>query len=150
MRLFLSTSVFLIWVISCISVIYGLVVAAVKALFKKNKFNYKTAYTMFDAKDKIKITFMDKGTEVTKKARIISINDKKISFEDKNGVYECVPSAIKRIREINSNLFIFILMSSLLAIMIFVEYWDDWFFDETTLEAAESWYGVVIDDSGDS
>lgn len=67
--------------------------------FKKTKFSYKSDYKKFNVKDKVKITFWDGKKEITKKVQIVLIDAKKISFKDKETVYECLPSKIKNIRK---------------------------------------------------
>ena len=62
------------------------------------KFDYKSAHKKYRSGDTVKITFMDDKVSVTEIVRIISINDKKISFEDKENIYECTSSEIVNIR----------------------------------------------------
>ena len=63
------------------------------------KFDYKSAYKKYRSGDKVKITFIDKKIPVTETVRIISIDDKKISFEDKENICECSSSEIMGIRK---------------------------------------------------
>lgn len=63
------------------------------------KFDYKSVYKKYRSGDKVKITFMDAKVPVTETVRIISINDKKISFEDKENVYECTSTEIVNIKK---------------------------------------------------
>lgn len=63
-------------------------------------FNYSADYKKFTPDDKVKITFIDGQRVITKNVRIISIDSKRISFEDQEIVYECVASEIL---EINDN-----------------------------------------------
>ena len=63
------------------------------------KFDYKSAYKKYRSGDRVKITFMDAKRPITETVRIISINDKKISFEDKENVYECTSTEIVNIKK---------------------------------------------------
>ena len=89
------------------------------SLYKKfRKFDYKTSYLKFKPKDKVKITFVDEGKVVTKKAKLISISSKSISFEDKENVYECVPSEIKNIRKRSKKFLITVLLIWLIVSVV--------------------------------
>ena len=63
------------------------------------KFDYKSVYKKYRSGDRVKITFMDAKRPITETVRIISINDKKISFEDKENVYECTSTEIVNIKK---------------------------------------------------
>ncbi len=68
------------------------------------KFDYQSAYKKYRSGDTVKITFMDDKVPVTKTVRIISIDDKKVSFEDEENVYECTPTEIINIKHIRKRL----------------------------------------------
>ncbi len=63
------------------------------------KFDYQSAYKKYRSGDKVKITFIDKKIPVTETVRIISIDDKKISFEDQENVYECTSTEIVNMKK---------------------------------------------------
>jgi len=84
----------------------------------KNKFDYKSEYQKFKPNAKVKIAFTDKnGKMVTKRCRIVSINDKEISFQDGNSLYECKSTDIKRIQKRKKTLF-FIVSCALVFILV--------------------------------
>ena len=63
------------------------------------EFDYKSDYKKFRSGNVVRITFIDGKMPITKIAQIISIDDKKISFEDKENIYECIPKEILRIKK---------------------------------------------------
>lgn len=137
--------VYLIPLITIFSLIVSLIVGFIKNKFKKVKFDYKNEYQKFKPKSRVKITFMDGTKEVTKKVRIISINAKGISFEDKESVYECTPSEIKNIRKRNKKLLALIAVFTVLVLIILADTSIQWVVTpprHSTIEP-ESCEGVV-------
>ena len=92
-----------------------------KDKFGKNKFDYKSDYKKFNSKDKVKISFLDDGMLIRKKVQIISIDAKKISFEDKKCIYECVPSEIKKIKRYGKIFTAVIVRFEIFLLTIFVD-----------------------------
>lgn len=103
------------------------------------KFDYKNEYQKFKPKSKVKITFMDGKEEATKKVRIISINAKEISFEDKKNVYECTPSEIRNIKKITAKLPILIIISVIFVLLAIVN------FLVSTVSSSRYYNGVEIE-----
>ena len=90
--------------------------------FGKNKFDYKSDYKKFKPEEKVKITFIDSEKSVIKKVKIISIDAKKISFEDKENIYECVPSEIIKIKKSGKTIKNMILLLEIFLLTILFEY----------------------------
>ncbi len=109
-------------IVTIFSLIISLIITVVKNKFKKVKFDYKNEYQKFKPKSKVKITFMDREKEVTKKVRIISIDAKGISFEDKENVYECTPAEIKNIRKKSKRLLALIVTSIIFVLITTVDF----------------------------
>lgn len=107
------------------------------------KFDYKSAYKKYHSGDTVKITFMDDKVPVTKTVRIISIDDKTVSFEDKENVYECTSSEIVNIRG-TFLLRSFILLESFVLLVISFFAMPQYFEIETFIIFALIFIGTLI------
>ncbi|MBP5344223.1 MAG: hypothetical protein J6Y85_04035 [Alphaproteobacteria bacterium] len=118
-RLALTASTLILLLIWIPLAVYGIIKFWIKICCEKNEFDYKSEYKKFKPKTKVKITFTDEnGKTITKRCRIISINDKEISFQNKSYLYECKPADIKKIQKRSKHLLLFIIVSYLLVLVI--------------------------------
>lgn len=118
------------------------------------KFDYLSDYKKFKPKDKVKITFIEGKKEITKKGRIISIDAKGISFENKGYIYGYSPAEIKNIRKRNKKLLVifFVFLIGAVINFIYSSYRSlyDWSRDDRSrYEDFTEKYGLIFDDNID-
>ena len=99
------------------------------------EFDYKSDYKKFRSGNVVRITFIDGKMPITKIAQIISIDDKKISFEDKENIYECIPKEILRIKK--NGIMDYILSAILIEFVVIPCMWQVSLGRTHTIESAE-------------
>ena len=111
------------------------------------KFDYLLDYKKFKPKDKVKITFIEDKKEITKKGRIISIDAKGISFENKGYIYEYTPAEIKNIRKRNKKLLVIFFVFLIGAVINFIySSYRSRYEDYEDYEGYTEKYGLIFDD----